>query len=240
MQLKTGNKMENQEKKYIGRGGYHGGGRKPKGNESKTKTMSIVGTESEIDKIKEMAALTDCSISKFVIEEVMNFKEQKMNLKDFEKNEKGQVIVDNMYSFPNLPMNYVVEIKGEFYIIYNGGTLKPISKMYAEKVNKEVCPDHLFILNNLYKRSGFEVSLGRAITAEEFEEIKKQYHLTEDDITEPFDETKGEIYGEQNKKTFKAVQICVDNPIELERKLRDEKNIEAFSGSPGRIIIRIA
>lgn len=162
-----------------------------------------------------------------------------MNIKDFEKNEKGQVIVDNMYSLPNLPMNYVVEIKDEFYLIYQNGDLKPISREYAQKVNKEVCPDYLFVMNNLCKRSGFEVSLGRAITDEEFDEIKKRFHLTVDDITEPFYETKGKIYGEQYEKTFKAIQIRVDNPIELERNLRDKKGIEAFNGSYERLTIRI-
>ena len=43
-----------KEKKYSGYG-YHGGGRKAQGEEPRTCTMSIVCTQSEKAKIKELA-----------------------------------------------------------------------------------------------------------------------------------------------------------------------------------------
>ena len=63
---------EQKEKKYSGYG-YHGGGRKPKGEESRTCTMSIVCTASEKAMIKELAENCDKSISGFILAAVYFF-----------------------------------------------------------------------------------------------------------------------------------------------------------------------
>lgn len=60
-----------EEKKYTGRGGYHGGGRPAKGDAAKRTTMSIAGTASEIEKIKKLAAENGKTISRFVIEKIL-------------------------------------------------------------------------------------------------------------------------------------------------------------------------
>jgi hypothetical protein len=57
-------------KKYSGYG-YHGGGRKAKGSEPRTCTMSIVCTQSEKEKIKELAKEADKKISTFCIEKIL-------------------------------------------------------------------------------------------------------------------------------------------------------------------------
>ena len=62
-----------EEKKYTGYG-YHGGGRKPKGEESRTCTMSIVCTASEKEKIKQLAKENGLSISGFVLAAINNYK----------------------------------------------------------------------------------------------------------------------------------------------------------------------
>jgi hypothetical protein len=59
-----------EEKKYSGYG-YHGGGRKAKGSEPRTCTMSIVCTQSEKEKIKELAKEADKKISTFCIEKIL-------------------------------------------------------------------------------------------------------------------------------------------------------------------------
>lgn len=59
-----------EEKKYSGYG-YHGGGRKAKGDEPRTCTMSIVCTQSEKEKIKELAKEADKKISTFCIEKIL-------------------------------------------------------------------------------------------------------------------------------------------------------------------------
>ena len=61
-----------EEKKYSGYG-YHGGGRKPKGEESRTCTMSIVCTASEKEKIKQLAKDNNLSISGFILAVINNY-----------------------------------------------------------------------------------------------------------------------------------------------------------------------
>lgn len=62
---------EKKEKKYSGYG-YHGGGRKAKGAEPKTCTMSIVCTASEKEKIKENAAKEGVTISEYCIKKILS------------------------------------------------------------------------------------------------------------------------------------------------------------------------
>lgn len=65
--------MENQEKKYTGRGGYHGGGRPKKAESEKTvyKTLSIAGSPEEIEQIREMAQAESKTVSRFVIDTIL-------------------------------------------------------------------------------------------------------------------------------------------------------------------------
>ena len=62
--------MENQGKKYVGRGGWRGGGRPKKAKNEKTvfKTISIAGRPEEIEKIKEMAKTEGKNVSRFLID----------------------------------------------------------------------------------------------------------------------------------------------------------------------------
>ena len=62
--------MTEEKKKYTGYG-YHGGGRKAKGTEPKTCTMSIVCTASEKEKIKESAAKEGVTISEYCIKKIL-------------------------------------------------------------------------------------------------------------------------------------------------------------------------
>ena len=58
------------EKKYSGYG-YHGGGRKAKGDEPRTCTMSIVCTRSEKEKIKQAASDYNLSISEYCTKKLL-------------------------------------------------------------------------------------------------------------------------------------------------------------------------
>ncbi len=69
-----------EEKRYSGYG-YHGGGRKPKGEESRTCTMSIVCTASEKAMIKEKAKNCGLSVSGFILAAVSYFNEKGLNQK---------------------------------------------------------------------------------------------------------------------------------------------------------------
>ena len=56
-----------KEKKYIGYG-YHGGGRPRKDTEARRVTISISGTQSEIDELKKRAADAGLNVSRFVLD----------------------------------------------------------------------------------------------------------------------------------------------------------------------------
>ncbi len=151
-------------------------------------------------------------------------------IESLKKNEKGQMIVDCMYEVRSLLMNYLVKIDGG---------LSPVSKMWAEKVTKIPVMDFVYPMNNMYKKDGYKVPLGRPMRQDELDEIISRYNLTENEISESYEETKGECYGEKDMVKFSAIQIKIDgNPITLERELQ-KKGIEAFSGSSGRLTIRI-
>ena len=60
-----------EEKKYSGYG-YHGGGRKAKGGEPRTCTMSIVCTRSEKEKIKQDANEYNLSVSEYCIKKLLD------------------------------------------------------------------------------------------------------------------------------------------------------------------------
>lgn len=63
---------EENKKQYTGRGGYHGGGRPKKGTQAKSVTVSISGTQKEIDKLRALAAENNKTVSRFVIEMAKN------------------------------------------------------------------------------------------------------------------------------------------------------------------------
>ena len=69
--------MDQKEKKYTGYG-YHGGGRKAKGDEPRRETMSIVCTASEKAMIKEKAEKCGLSISGFILAAVSYFTEKEL------------------------------------------------------------------------------------------------------------------------------------------------------------------
>lgn len=101
--------------------------------------------------------------------------------------------------------------------------------------------DATFVIGSRYvPRGGFIVNVEREITKSELEEIIEKYGLTEDDISNEFIDSKGDIYGPKYRKTFSAIQIRVpeSEAIPLEKKLRN-KGIEAFNVSPGRVNIRV-
>lgn len=62
---------EEKEKKYSGYG-YHGGGRKAKGSEPRTCTMSIVCTESDKARIKADAKYYGLSVSEYCTKKLLN------------------------------------------------------------------------------------------------------------------------------------------------------------------------
>ena len=63
---------EEKEKKYTGRGGYHGGGRKPTGRQKIYVNTTISGLPEEIAALKDLAKKSGKTLSRFVIESFLN------------------------------------------------------------------------------------------------------------------------------------------------------------------------
>lgn len=72
------NMDEDKEKKYSGRGGYHGGGRKATG--IKRVSINISGQPEQIKKLKELAASEGKTVSAFIFEKTGVNQELKKNL----------------------------------------------------------------------------------------------------------------------------------------------------------------
>lgn len=166
----------------------------------------------------------------------------------FEYDNKGRLIIDNLVLWKD---RVLYEIKGQYYYTSHkpfvlqseGKRLGDFLVPYLGYVANDakgflVLPQYRYVSNNCVPRNGFTIPLGRAITKEEFDELVEHYHLTEEDITEPFEDTLGGIYGEEYMVSYKAIQIAVQGAIALTRKLRD-KGIEASNGSHCRVNIRI-
>ena len=63
---------ETKEKKYSGRGGYHGGGRKKTGRIKIYANTTISGLPEEIDSLKNLAKEKGKSLSRMVIESFLS------------------------------------------------------------------------------------------------------------------------------------------------------------------------
>lgn len=155
------------------------------------------------------------------------------------------LIVDELIYDPAYPTDVVIRIDGEYYMINTAEARnRPIKNIRPYK--KPVCNnwyrgthDWQFLINGLIPRDGFKVNIGRAITAEELQEIVERYGLTDAEISKEFDDMIGGIYGEEFAKTFKAIQVKVpaNEAISLEDELK-AKGIQAGNVAPGRVNIR--
>ena len=170
---------------------------------------------------------------------------------NFEFDDEGKLIIDNLYFDSRMPNNYVIEIDGDYFIApmnmaYRNrpknktiaDMLKPSMRPVAESAMELAQYNYIFL--DCVPRGGFVIPLGRAITEEELSELKERFNLTEDNMTSEFETSVGAIYGKKAKKTYTAIQIKVnaDEAISLESELQ-EKGIEARNGSPERVNIRV-
>jgi hypothetical protein len=93
----------------------------------------------------------------------------------------------------------------------------------------------------LYPRNGYKpVSIGRAITCAEWDALVSRLNLTDEKISGIFEEVVGEAYGDAAVK-MTCRQIAVNPPGQAPTIAAGlcKSGVEAFSGSPGRVNIRI-
>ena len=159
--------------------------------------------------------------------------------------ENDLLVVDELLFDPRYPTCAIIRIENDYFMVRNQSPkplrecdLRPFKSKPAVK-SRKVIYDNEFYFRHMMPRGGFKVSMGRAITPEEFDEITQEYQLGEEDISKEFDDKKGMLYGEKYTKEYKSVQVKVPalEAIPLEQKLRN-KGVEASNGSPGRVNIR--
>ena len=170
---------------------------------------------------------------------------------EFEFDDEGKLIIDNLYLDNRFPNNYIVEICNNYFIAPNNIIYKNrtegknvsdmLEPMYGrhEKYAMEM-GDYMYVFLGCVPRKGFNVKLGRAITENEFLELKERFNLNESNTTSEFETSKGSFYGNSATKYYTAIQIRVDSDkaIPLEYELRN-KGIEADNCNVGLVNIRV-
>lgn len=160
---------------------------------------------------------------------------------------KENLVVDCAYTSKEYPNNIIVEIKGEYYLLptlnrksNDLADFKKIPNNVIKAKNLTELPNYRYVTKDLEKRTGYNIPLGRAISDKEFEELKQDLNLSDEDVSEPFENVKGAIYGENSEKRYTCIQIRVNEfkAIEIERKLK-AKGIETSSPNIGRVDIRV-
>ena len=166
----------------------------------------------------------------------------------FQYDEDGKLIIDSAWHDPHFPTGYVLLIDGDAYLLPMGRNYKSgvdavkvmhLLRFYTKGDRAEKIKAYEYPFIPCVPKSGFDIRLGRAITEEELDDIRKEYSITDDDISGKFDDVKGRIYGKY-AKTYTCVQVRVDNnkAISLEERLL-KMGIEAGNIAPGRVNIRV-
>lgn len=163
----------------------------------------------------------------------------------FERGDGGKLIVDKLYYDPRVANGSVAEINGEYFLLPSLAAfctskpaeeqLKPMARKVAESAQE--LPQYMYVQYNCVPRQGFKIELGRAIKDAEFEELKTQYNLTEDDISDRFISSKGKIYGSYAKH-YTVVQIRSNSALHIETELKN-MGIQADNIAPGRVNVRV-
>lgn len=167
-----------------------------------------------------------------------------------EYDDEGKMIVDHIWLDPRYPTTPIAEIDDVYYFIpspsqlidnkLNAKHLRPI--MTKPAITSTEVPKHWYpMFYGCTRRGGYGMEIRRAITEQEFEEIKTRFKLTEDDISTEFTDVRGAIYGKQYQQEFTAIQIKIANgvsAIALADELTD-KGIEASNPTAYRVNIKI-
>lgn len=167
---------------------------------------------------------------------------------EFKYDEDGKLIIDSAWHDPHFPTGYVLIIDDAAYLLPMGRNYKSgvdavkvmhLLRFYTKGDRAEKIKAYEYPFIPCIPKNGFDIRLGRAITEEELDAIRKEYSITDDDISGKFDDVKGRIYGKY-AKTYTCVQVRVDNnkAISLEERLL-KMGIEAGNIAPGRVNIRV-
>lgn len=157
------------------------------------------------------------------------------------------MVVDCAYTCAQYPNNIIIETNGEFYAIPSMGrttnelsAFKKLDKKVVENLTLRELPNYRYPSKELEKKGEIKISVGRAISRSELADLKSELGLSDDDISEPYETTRGSVYGAKSEKRFSCVQIKVReaDACGIEHKLK-VKGIEAGNINAGIIEIRI-
>lgn len=170
---------------------------------------------------------------------------------DFEYTDRGDLIVDGIYTNPRHPSGCIVQLGDSWYIctnrLYSSGgefakALRPIMRyVHPENLEPVIHPAAIMLYSCAYREIPKEqVAVGRAIRPDEIIDFANENGLTSDDISPEFLEIKHEIYGEKYKTTCVSRQFRV-NPLDTRRLVSQlkGKGIEAHADLIGLINIRV-
>ena len=188
------------------------------------------------DTMQKICFALDCKPEDLISEDT-SFEHEEIDGKQY-------TIVDGFYYCPSFN-SYIAEINGKCFALNKGFDLDktfdeqiiPMARPLPQSAKEQ--PNWFYQEHGCVPRGGFKVEIGRAITKIEFDELKNKYHLTDDNISGEFINSKGTRYGKKYAKEFACVQIRVDgNPISVESELT-EKGIEAFAVNSDRVNVRV-
>ncbi len=157
--------------------------------------------------------------------------------------ETGRWIIDELIFDPRMDMCAVARDGGKYYLIGAGHPAKatPLSSYRPRKSHPRASFNHHCLVWGVIPRQGFaKPQLGRAMTGAEFDSFCAAHGLTDADISDPFEQSSGMIFGTAATVSATYRQVRVNgNPVAIERSIK-EKGIESVNGVQGRLNIRVA
>lgn len=247
------------DKKQKHGGNRPGAGRPKTGNPPRT-IRGLSFNDAEWEAIRAIAAEQGMSVRAYITalvdaeknkpEGEVNMEEKRNNALQIENwmelSELGYWLVDDMIFDPHIYLNghCVVKDRGQYYRInFRGGaknTVDPLPGYIDSPAYDRPRFNHEYIVYGIEPRAGFKpIEIGRAITNTEWDELVDRFKLTDDDISDEYENKKGDIYGPKTRVIFTTRQIRINsNAIKLETELRD-KGIEASSENSCRVTIRV-
>jgi len=241
------------------RGGFRPGAGRPEADDKRT-LRGLKFSDDEWNTIKEIAETQGMSTRAFLSSLVENEKDavrrkdenmgnKSLKIEDWmELSEMGYWIVDELILDPHYESTAcIVKDKGAYYMIQyrglgNPSDVIPLPNYKPSPAYERPEYNHDYMIRGLEPRQGFKpIQIGRAITSEEWNTLVSSQALTEDDISDEFEDVYGDIYGPKTRVVITVRQIkCKANGdnIPLSRELQD-KGIQASAPTAGRVNIRV-
>lgn len=111
----------------------------------------------------------------------------------------------------NMRDDFLIEIAGEYYLIsWHCGKINPekkrkvTSQEWASQRAKRATEiqEYMYPLMGLEKRNGYNLQIGRAITEQEFAGLKEELNLSEEQISEPFEDVAGKYMARNGQRSL--------------------------------------